>query len=94
MFWLLRKLFGLGVLVALVFFALQFQVAGRPIKSYLTDFYSSPLVREVLRQGTEAVRQYLQKDVSSAGAESGPPMDKLSDEEKEELEKVLKKESR
>jgi hypothetical protein len=45
-------------------------------------------------RGTEAVRKYLQKDVSSLGAEGGPPMDKLSDEEREELEKVIKKEAR
>jgi hypothetical protein len=94
MFWLLKRIFGLGVLIALVFLVLQFQVGGRPLKDYLIDFYRSPLVQEAFRQGKEAVTGYLQKDVTKGPEEAAPAMDRVSDEEREELEKVLEKETR
>lgn len=92
MFWLMRKIFGLGVMAALIFFAMQFQVGGRPVKDYLLEFYRAPLVQEAIRQGTNAVTHYLQKDVGSE-SHSGPALEKIKDDEREELEKVLKKAS-
>lgn len=91
MFWLMKKLFGLGVMAALVFFALQFQVGGRPVKDYIIDFYRAPLVQEAIRQGTEAVTRYLQKDVGGDSGASGPPLEKIREDEVKELEKLLKK---
>lgn len=93
MIWLIKRLFGVGVFAAVVFFALQFPVGGRPLKSYLTDFYRSPLVQEAIRQGKGWVVKYLQKDVGIGLEEGGPAMEKVSDKERKELEKVLEKET-
>jgi hypothetical protein len=93
MFWLLKKIFGIGIAIALVFFALHLQVGGRPAKEYVVDAYRSPLVQEAIRQGKEAVLSYLRKDVA-APDDSAPPMEHLDDDERRELEDVLKKESR
>ena len=92
MFWLLKKIFGLGVFVAVLFFALQLRVGGRPLKDYLIDFYRAPLVQEAIRQGREVLQKYLHKDVGGGG--EGPAMEKVSEEEKKELEQVLERESR
>lgn len=87
--WLAKRIFGLGVVSALVFFGLQFQVGGRAVKDYLHDFFRSPIVQEAIRQGKGAVTSYLQKDLQP-GDENTPPMDKISEDERRELEKVLK----
>ncbi|GEM_PF-3234917 len=98
MFWLIKKVFGIGIFAALVFFALQFQVGGRPIKDYVVRFYQSPLIQEAIRQTTTAVKSYLQKDVTSSKPGdpnvNAPAMDPLPDEDRRELENVLKKEAR
>lgn len=94
MMWLLRKIFGLGVLAAVVFVGLQFQVGGRPVKDHLLDFYRSPLVQEAVRQARLAVTSYLQKDVQPSTEDSESPMERVSDDEREELEKVIKKQAR
>ncbi len=104
MFWLLKKIFGIAVLAAVVFVGLHFQVGGRPVKDYLIDFYHSALVQEAIRQSRDAIGSYLQKDVqpavtsketpSSAQQDDGPaPMDKVNDDERQELEKVIRKQS-
>lgn len=94
MIWFFKKIFAVGVLLALLFLALQFQVGGRPIKDYLSDFYRSPLIQEAIRQGKEAVTGYLQKDVGKEPEGAEPAMEKVTDQEREELEKVLEKEMR
>ena len=88
MIWLMKKILGIGVLAAIIFFGLQFQVGGRPVKEYVTDFYRSPLVQEAVRQTKDAVVSYLHKDVQSG--EDAAPMDRISDDERKELENVLK----
>ena len=92
MFWILRKIFGLGVLAALIFLALHYQVGGKPIQEYVVQFYQSPLIQEAVRQGRDTALSYLHKDIrSSVPSADAPPDDKLSDQDREELEKILKK---
>ena len=88
MIWLMKKILGFGVLAAIVFFGLQFQLGGRPVKEYVIDFCRSPLVQEAVRQTKDAVVSYLHKDVDSGDGVA--PMDRISDEERKELENVLK----
>lgn len=88
MIWLAKKILGIGVVAAIVFFGLQFQVGGRPLKDYVVDFYRSPLVQEAARQAKDVIVSYLHKDVRSGG--DSAPMDRITDEERKELEKVLK----
>ena len=91
MFWLLKKIFGLAVIAALVFFALQAKIGGRPLKEYVVGFYQSPIVQEGLRQAKDAATSYLQKDLQPASgpAADGVPLDRIHDDERRELEKVL-----
>ena len=94
MFWLLKKIFGLGITIAVIFFALHLQVGGRQVKDYVTDFYHSSLFQDAWVKSKDAVLGYLQKDVSPSSPKEGSPMDQVDDEERKELEDVLKKESR
>lgn len=97
MIWLFKKIFGLGIAIALVFFALHLQIGGRPAKEYVVDVYKSPIVQEAIRQGKDSILSYLHKDIAPPGEskdESDPPMEHLNDDERRELEDVLKKESR
>ncbi|HSA59544.1 MAG TPA: hypothetical protein VLJ37_07650 [bacterium] len=97
MIWLFKKIFGLGIAIALVFFALHFQIGGRPAKDYVVDVYRSAIVQEAIRQGKDSILSYLRKDISppnESEGESAPPMEHLDDDERRELEDVLKKESR
>ena len=87
MFWLLRKIFSLGVLLALLFFVLQFKIGGKAVKDHLLSFYKIPLIQEISRQGKEIVLGYLRKDVGS-----GPAMERIEEEEKEELKRVIERE--
>ena len=90
MIWLIEKIFSLGVLAAVVFFAMQFSVGGRPVKDYVMVVYRSPLIREAVRQGVDIIKSYLDKDVGSSKS-NGPAMENLNDDEKKELEKLLEK---
>ncbi len=93
MFWLLKKLFSLGIFAALVFFALQFKVGGKPLKDYVIAFYQAPLTQEILRQGEGIVRGYLEKDVHR-GKDSPAPVEDIQDEERDELKRVIEKKAR
>ena len=90
MFWLLRKIFGLVVLAALVFFAVQFQVGGKPLKDYLLKIYHSDLSQKIFGEVQHSVEAFLHKDVEDKGAD-GPAMDDVHEDEMKDLEKVLKK---
>lgn len=90
MFWLLRKIFGLIILAVLVFFALQFQVGGRPLKDYAEKIYHSEMFQGALGGAIHSVESFLHKDLENK-KEDGPAMDNLKDDEMKELEKVLKK---
>ncbi len=89
MFWIFRKIFGLAVLAAIAFFVMQYSFQGRPIKDYLVDFYSAPLVQEAGRQAKIAVMRYLNQGPKTGGDQ--PAMDELKDDERAELESILKK---
>ena len=89
-FWLIKKIISLVVLVVVVIFVLNFKVRGRPIQDYLNEVFRSPLIQEVVRQGKEMVMGYLHKDIQPPG----PAMEKLEETERKELEKVLEKETK
>ena len=97
MFWLLKKIFGLGVVIAIIFFALHLQVGGRQVKDYVVDFYHSSVFQHVWQDAWEssknAVLGFLQKDVAPSDSKAGSPMDQVNDDERKELEDVLKKAS-
>jgi len=100
MIWLIKKILSLAILAALIVVAMQFQVGGRPLKDYVIGLYRAPIVQEGMRQAKEAVTSYLQKDVQSSSPTSAvtggvkekdsAPMDRINDDERQELEKVLK----
>lgn len=89
MFWLVRKLFFLGILALLVWVILNLEYQGRPVKKHVSELVKTPLVQEITRQVRGAVASYLKKDVK----ESGPAMEELGETERRELEKLLKEEA-
>ncbi len=48
MFWLIRKIFSLAVLAALVFVLMQVEVKGHPLKDYVVALYETPVVQSVV----------------------------------------------
>ena len=92
MFWLMKKIFGIGVTIAVIFFALHFQVGGRQVKDYVADFYHSALFQDAWKSSRDAVLGYLRKAV--APSNDAAPMDQVNDDERKELEDVLKKQSK
>ncbi len=90
MIWLIRKIFGLGVFVALIFLALQFQVAGRPVKDYVIEFYQTPLIQEAVRQAQEAFSSRFGAKQDRTSIETTPPLEDLDDKERSDLDHLLK----
>ncbi|MBI2083078.1 MAG: hypothetical protein HYT76_05870 [Deltaproteobacteria bacterium] len=88
MFWLLRKLFFLGVLGALFWVILQLDYQGRPVKDHVREFLNAPLIQEIVRQVRGEVDSYLKK----RNLPTGPAMENIDEKEKEKLEEVLEKE--
>lgn len=92
MFWLIRKIFGLGVLVAIVFFALQYHIGNRTVKDYVSEFFQSSLVQGKIHEASESVKSFFQKEGNKG--QVGAPTDDIPPEDEAELKKVLKKESK
>ncbi len=91
MIWLFKRILGIGVMAALIYFISQYPIGNRPVKDYVIEFYRSPIAQAVIQQSKAAVTRYLQKDVvQGKGADTAPPMDPVNEEEREGLEKVLK----
>ncbi len=90
MFWLLRKIFGIIVLAALIFFALQFQIGGRPLKDYVEKIYHSEMFQKAVGGTIHSIESFLHKDLEDKKVD-GPAMDDVKEDEMKELEKVLKK---
>ncbi len=94
MIWLIKKIIGVAVLIAIVFFVMNYEVGGRPVKELFKNFYSSPFAQEAVRQGRESfghfLGSFLEKDPHGP-ASSAEPMEKIDDKDRQELEDVLKK---
>ena len=107
MFWLIRKIFWIGVLVAIVYYGANYQVDGKPVKQYVSEFFDSPLVQSALKAGKEEIQQLM--DQKSSNSEPSIPKaspqtahsagdaqsdDQLTDEDRQALDKVLEKQTR
>lgn len=90
MFWLLKKLVTLLVIIGVVWFIFQLDYQGKPVSQRVQEFTKAPLVQEVSRQAKELVMKYLYKKKIL----NGPAMENLTDEEKKELDKVIKEKSK
>ena len=90
MFWLLRKLVTIGVIVGLIWVILQLDYHGRPVKDRLGTLCRTPLVQEIGRRIKGAVGGYLKKDLKG---ESGPAMEELEPGDREKLKQVIEEES-
>ena len=67
MFWLIRKIFWIGVLVAIVYYGSNYQLDGKPVKQYVREFFDSPLVQSAIKAGKEEIQDFLSSDVVSNG---------------------------
>ena len=97
MFWLLKKLISLGILIVIGWFVLNMDVQGRPVKDRLNEFVRSPLVQAFYRFSKEQATLFLQKNLKMANEPQqvgpvAPPLDdKLSDRDRKKLEELLNK---
>ena len=94
MFWLLRKIFTLGILLAVIFLAFNLPIAGKPLKDHLWEFYYSPTVQTWVSHwvgGLPApLSNAIKKDMDHIGP--APAMEEYKPDEEQELNKILKKE--
>ncbi|QQR79718.1 MAG: hypothetical protein IPJ69_10245 [Deltaproteobacteria bacterium] len=108
MFWLLRKIFSLGVLALVVFFLMHVEVKGHLLKDYVIAIYDSPMVQQVVTSAKESLLGMVEnlekkkatthsEDSHSEDSQVSPkdakPLENLKDDEVKELEKVLKKQN-
>jgi len=102
MFWLLRKIFWLAVLIGLIYYGSQYQVNGRPLKDYASEFYRSPIVQAVIKTGQEMLGEAFHKKgeaLSSSQAKSEsvaapaaePDGHELTEQDQEALQRLLEK---
>ncbi len=89
MFWLLKKLLTLVVFVGLILVILNLDYKGRPVRDYAAEFLKAPLIQEISRQAKQIVVGYLHKDLKN----SAPAMEKIEEQERQELEKVIEHET-
>ena len=101
MFWLIRKIFSLGIIIAIVFLLMHFQVGGRPMSDYAQALYHSQPVQEALASAKNTLLGYLGNldkpnvEVDKPASEKMDPieMDPIKDDERKELEKVINKQN-
>ncbi len=101
MFWLIRKIITLAIVVAIIFFLLNFEVGGRPLSDYALAIFHSQPVQQAIESTKEKAMNYLDsigkrpakplhpQEVDRKDA--GETMDPIKDDERHELEKVLNK---
>ena len=59
MFWLLKKIFWLAVIIAIVYYGSNYRIDDKPIKQYLSEFYNSPIVQSAVKAGKDMVQEFL-----------------------------------
>jgi hypothetical protein len=84
---MIRKLFSLIFIVVAVFFVSHLEYQGKPVKQHFQEFYEHPVVQKSIRQIKLMVKSYLEKDVGDKS-----PADHITDDDRRELEKLLKRE--
>lgn len=106
MFWLIRKIFWMGVLVAVIYYGMNYQIDGKPVKQYVSEFFDSPLVQSVLKAGKEEVQELWDQQSGSpepstaktsvktthsdADSHTG---DQLTDEDRKALDQMMEKQA-
>ena len=73
MFWLIRKIFWIGVLVAIVYYGSNYQLDGKPVKQYVREFFDSPLVQSAIKAGKEEIQDFLNHPSSSSEPAASKP---------------------
>jgi len=90
MFWLLKKIIFWTVFFFVAMWVLKMPYNGRPVKDYLVEFYNAPIVQEGVRFSKKLVEEQLQKFMREGNE---PPMENIQPDEREDLERVIRKES-
>jgi hypothetical protein len=86
---LIRFIFTWGIIVGLVWVILQLDFQGKPVKERVSEFIKAPLIQEVVRQAKGVAVGLLTKDLKDE-----PAMEKVKNEERALLEKVLEEEAK
>ncbi len=99
MIWIVKRIFWIGVFSAVIYFGLNYKIEGRPIRQYVSEFYNSALIQAVIKSGKEIVAEFLEEKTGDSKKEpeqrssSDPTIgDQLQEEDRRELETILKKE--
>jgi uncharacterized protein YpuA (DUF1002 family) len=86
MFWLIKKIVFWGIFIGVVIWVLNMPYNGRPLKTYLTEFYESPIVKEGIRFTKTIAKDQLDKFYKDHGEE---PMETLSNQDRKELDAII-----
>lgn len=88
MFSLLRKLIFLAILILAVMWYFNIPFKGKAVSQHYNDFKN----REDIQEAIKDIRSLLGESVKAVGTEIAPPQENVTDEERQQLENVLKKE--
>lgn len=102
---MIKKIFWLAVLVAIIYYGMNYRIDEKPIKEYVVEFYHSPIVQAAVKAGKEAVSEFWEGSGSSnQSPDSGQkepetPVhggggDELTEQDQKALDKVLQKQQR
>lgn len=99
MFWIIRRLFWLAVIVVLVYYGANYKIDDKPIKEYAIEFYRTPLVQSAIRSAKKMVGEFVDDQLNSETPEEPLEIKKddesaeeISVEERKALEQVIEKE--
>jgi hypothetical protein len=95
MFWLMKKVFWISVLVVLGYFAANYKIEGKPIKDYVSSFYHSPLVQSLVKEGKALVQEFLAESFESKPGDKKDASiehEQIGESEQKELENILEAE--
>lgn len=107
MFWLIRKIFHIGILLAFAYLVIHIQVGGIPIRDHIKNLFESPLLKEGTRQISSIMEELIPAEYwpSELLRESKktppppppgligkePPMEKIEEHEARELEIIIRR---
>lgn len=97
MVWMIKRLFWIGVLVAVVYYGANYKIERKPIKQYVSEFYHAPLIQAAIKTGKEVVVEFLEEKVGDKKEEKKEEgavvQDQISEQDRQQLESILKKEA-
>ena len=89
---MIRRFFSLIFIIVVLFFLSHLEYRGKPVRQYFQDFYNHPKIQESVRQAKAILKAYLEKDVGNDNGNDKSLESHLTEQDRQELEKILKQE--